>query len=88
MGSRGDAICALTLLLVLVPALRFFLQDPQFSSLHKNQHIQIPIRPGNSLWISRALMPSCNIQDYDKVNNYFLNCLVSYPFFHISTSFL
>ena len=38
-----SVICGLSLLLVLVPAPRVFLQ---FSSLHKNQHFQIPIRSG------------------------------------------
>ena len=38
----------LSLLLVLVPAPRVFLRVLRFSSLHKNQHFQIPIRPGNS----------------------------------------
>ena len=41
-------ICGLNLLLVLVPAPRVFLRVLRFSSLHKNQHFQIPIRPGNS----------------------------------------
>ena len=42
-------ICGLSLLLVLVPAPRVFLQVLRFSSLHKNQHFQlIPFRPGNS----------------------------------------
>ena len=41
-------ICGLSLLLVLVPAPRVFLRVLRFSSLHKNQHFQIPIRPGNS----------------------------------------
>ena len=41
-------ICGLSLLLVLVPAPRVFLWVLQFSSLHKNQHFQIPICPGNS----------------------------------------
>ena len=41
-------ICGLSLLLVLVPAARVFLRVLRFSSLHKNQHFQIPIRPGNS----------------------------------------
>ena len=36
------------LLLVLVPAPRVFLRVLWFSSLHKNQHFQIPIGPGNS----------------------------------------
>ena len=43
-----DVICGLSLLFGLVPAPRFFLQVLRFSSLHKNQHFQIPIRPGNS----------------------------------------
>ena len=37
-------ICGLSLLLVLVPAPRVFLRVLRFSSLHKNQHFQIPIR--------------------------------------------
>ena len=41
-------ICGLSLLLVLVPAPRVFLRVLRFSSLHKNQRFQIPIRPGNS----------------------------------------
>ena len=41
-------ICGLSLLLVLVPAPRVFLRVLQFSSLRKNQHFQIPIRPGSS----------------------------------------
>ena len=43
-----SVICGLSLLLVLVPALRVFLRVLWFSSLHKNQHFQIPIQPGNS----------------------------------------
>ena len=39
-------ICGLSLLLVLVLAQRVFLRVLPFSSLHKNQHFQIPIRPG------------------------------------------
>ena len=39
-------ICGLSLLLVLVLAPRVFLRVLRFSSLHKNQHFQIPIRPG------------------------------------------
>ena len=39
-------ICGLSLLLVLVPAPRVFLRVLRFSSLHKNQHFQIPIRSG------------------------------------------
>ena len=39
-------ICGLSLLLVLVPALRVFLRILRFSSLLKNQHFQIPVRPG------------------------------------------
>ena len=39
-------ICGLSLLLVLVPAPRVFLRLLRFSSLHKNQHFQIPIRSG------------------------------------------
>ena len=38
----------LSLLLVLVPAPRVFLRVLRFSSLHKNQHFQIPIRPGDT----------------------------------------
>ena len=43
-----DAICGLSLLLVLVAAPRVFLRVLQFSSLNKNQHSQIQILPGNS----------------------------------------
>ena len=39
-------ICGLSLLLVFFPAPRVFLRVLRFSSLHKNQHFQIPIRPG------------------------------------------
>ena len=39
-------ICGLSLLLVLALAPRVFLRVLRFSSLHKNQHFQIPIRPG------------------------------------------
>ena len=39
-------ICGLSLLLVLVLALRVFLLVILFSSLHKNQHFQISIRSG------------------------------------------
>ena len=39
-------ICGLSLLLVLVPVPRVFLRVLRFSSLHKNQHFQIPIRSG------------------------------------------
>ena len=39
-------ICGLSLLLVLALAARAFLRVLKFSSLHKNQHFQIPIRPG------------------------------------------
>ena len=41
-------IYGLSLLLVLVPAPRVFLRVLRFSSLHKNQRFQSPIRPGNS----------------------------------------
>ena len=36
-------ICALSLLLVLDLLRGFFLRVLRFSSLHKNQHLQIPI---------------------------------------------
>ena len=39
---RGDAICEVSLLFVLVLAPRFFLRVLQFSSPHKNKHFQIP----------------------------------------------
>ena len=39
--------CGLSLLLVLVLAPRVFLRVLWFSSLHKNQHSPIPIRPGH-----------------------------------------
>ena len=48
-------ICGLSLLLVLVPAPRVFLRVLRFSSLHKNQHFEIPIRPGNSGWKSHSV---------------------------------
>ena len=41
-----DVICGLSLLLVLVLAPRVLLRVLRFSSLHKNQHFQIPIRSG------------------------------------------
>ena len=46
----------LSLLLVLVPAPRVFLREFRFSSVHKTQPFQIPIRSGNSgrratLWL-------------------------------------
>ena len=47
-STRLQPICGLSLLLVLVPAPRVFLRILRFSSLHKNQHFQIQIRPGNS----------------------------------------
>ena len=48
-------ICGLSLLLVLVSAPRVFLRVLRFSSLHKNQHFQIPIRSGLlSSTLSRA----------------------------------
>ena len=53
-------ICGLSLLLVLVPALRVFLRVLQFSSLHKNQHFQIPIQPGNSGWKSHLMESTKN----------------------------
>ena len=43
-----SVICGLSLWLVLVPAPRVFLHVLWFSSLHKNQHFQIPIWLGNS----------------------------------------
>ena len=41
-----DVICGLSLLLVLVLAPRVFLRVLRSSSLHKNQHFQIPISSG------------------------------------------
>ena len=48
VGSNpgDDAICGLSLLLVLSFAAKFFLRVLRFSPLHKNQHFQIPIGPG------------------------------------------
>ena len=44
--SRVDImLCGLSLLLVLVLALRVFLWVLQFSTLHQTQHFQIPIQP-------------------------------------------
>ena len=61
-------ICGLSLLLVLVLAPRVFLRVLQFSSLHKNQHFQIPIRSGirgPQVCLSRDcyVLPSLNIVD-------------------------
>ena len=61
-------ICGLSLLLVLVPVLRVFLRVLRFSSLHKNQHFQIPIRSGirgPQVCQSRDcyVLPSLNIVD-------------------------
>ena len=61
-------ICGLSLLLVLVPAPRVFLRVLRFSSLHKNQHFQIPIRSGirgPQVCQSRDcyVLPSLNIVD-------------------------
>ena len=61
-------ICGLSLLLVLVLALRVFLRVLRFSSLHKNQHFQIPIRSGiqgPQVCQSRDcyVLPSLNIVD-------------------------
>ena len=42
----GDAICGLSLLLVLSFALRGFSPGLRFSPLFNNQLFQIPIRPG------------------------------------------
>ena len=41
----SGVICGLSLLLVLVLFPRVFLRVLRFSSLHKNQHFQVPIRP-------------------------------------------
>ena len=51
-------ICGLSLLLVLVLVPRVFLRVLRFSSLHKNQHFRIPIRPGRQMlhmspWLRR-----------------------------------
>ena len=51
-----DAICGLSLLLVLVPALRVFLWVLRFSSLHKHQHFQILIQPRSSKRIATLWM--------------------------------
>jgi len=45
----------LSLLLVLVPAPRVFLRALRFSSLHKNQHFQIPIRSGRQVFTHEPL---------------------------------
>ena len=55
-------ICGLSLLLVLVLAPRVFLRVLRFSSLHKNQHFQIPIRPGRRA--IRGLQFNCNYAAY------------------------
>ena len=51
-------ISGLSLLLVLVPALLIFLRLLRFSSLHQNEHSQIPIQPGNSGWKSHSVEPT------------------------------
>jgi len=43
------------LLLVLVLAPRVFLRVLRFSSLHKNQHFQISIRPGRQVFTHEPL---------------------------------
>ena len=43
-----NALCGLSLLLVFGPAPKVFLRVLWFNFLHKNQHSQIPIGPGNS----------------------------------------
>ena len=48
-------ICGLSLLLVLVLAPGVFLRVLWFSSLHKNQHFQIPIRPGRQVFTHEPL---------------------------------
>ena len=50
-------ICGLSLLLVLVRAPRVFLQELQFSSIHKNQHFHIPIRSGHQVFTHEPLAP-------------------------------
>ena len=49
-----DAICGLSLLLVLSLGPRGFLRVLQFSPLLKNQHFQIPIRSGTHRHISAS----------------------------------
>ena len=48
-------ICGLSLLLVLILAVRVFLWALRFSSLHKNQHFQIPIRSGCQVFTHEPL---------------------------------
>ena len=40
--------CELCWLLLLVPVPKVFLRVVRFSSIHQNQHFQIPLRLGNS----------------------------------------
>ena len=47
--------CGLSLLLVVVLAPRVFLWVLRFSSLHKNQHLKIPIRPGCQVFTREPL---------------------------------
>ena len=47
-GVHDAIICKLSLLLVLVPAVRVFLRVLRFSSIRKNHHFQNSIRPGSS----------------------------------------
>ena len=69
-------ICGLCLLLVLVPAPRVFLRVLRFSSLHKNQQLQIPIRSGirgPQVCQSRHcyVLPSLNIVDLFIYKSYY-----------------
>ena len=47
--------CGLSLLLVLFHVPRVFLRVLRFCSLHKNQHFQIPIRPGRQVFTHEPL---------------------------------
>ena len=55
LDSRSLVICGLSLLLVLVLAPRVFLRVLRFSSLHKNQHFQVPVRPGRPVFTHEPL---------------------------------
>ena len=62
-------IRGLSLLLVLLLAPRVFLRVLRFSSLHKNQHLQIPVRSGRHVftheplaWEIRRLSPHYDVK--------------------------
>ena len=65
---RPGVMCGLSLLLVLALLTGFFPWYSGLSSLHKNQHLQIPIRP-----VKADVASSLNIVIYFFLSNYFLS---------------